>query len=158
MALVHEHIYKCGDLSRVNVKAHIMALSSSVLKTYGLQEKVKVDMNVNYDRATLDNLIPLSLLLNELITNTAKHAFTDRDQGRISIVLRRMGEHQCELMFSDDGVGIEQQKFFHNDSFGLELVRTLATQLNGHIKLLKGEGTTFQLTFELDDRPLRKAS
>jgi len=158
MALVHEHIYKCGDLSRVNVKAHVMALSASILKNYGLQDIVQVDMNVNYDRAALDNLIPLSLLLNELITNSAKHAFIAREQGRISIVLRRMGDHQCELMFSDDGVGIEQQRFFQNDSFGLELVRTLATQLNGSIKLLKGEGTTFQLTFELDDRPLRKAS
>ncbi len=158
MALVHEHIYRCGDLSRVNVKAHILALGEAILKHHGLNGRVSLDLNVNYDRSTLDNLIPMSLLLNELITNSAKHAFPSGADGRITIVLRRMGEHQCELVFSDDGVGMEQNRFFQSESFGLELVRALATQLNGSIRLLKGEGTTFQMTFEPLERPLRKAS
>lgn len=158
MALVHEHIYRVGDLNRVNVKAHLIALAESVLKQYGLHGRVNVDLNVNYDHANLDNLIPLSLLMNELITNSAKHAFTDREEGRITIVLRRLGDNQCELVFSDDGVGMRQEQFFNNDSFGLELVRTLVSQLDGRIRLLKGEGTTFQMTFEPQARPMRKAS
>ena len=158
MALVHEHMYRVGDLNRVNVKAHLIALAQSILKQYGLDGRVKLDLNVNYDYADLDNLIPLSLLMNELLTNSAKHAFTDREDGRITVVLRRMGESQCELVFSDDGVGMRQEQFFHNDSFGLELVRTLASQLDGRIQLLKGEGTTFQMTFEPQARPLRRAS
>lgn len=158
MALVHEHIYRVGDLNRVNVKAHLIALAEGLLKQFGLHERVKVDLNVNYDHANLDNLIPLSLLMNELLTNSAKHAFTGRDQGRITIVLRRLGENQCELVYSDDGVGIRQEQFFHSDSFGLELVRTLASQLDGRIRLLKGEGTTFQMTFEPQVRPMRRAS
>lgn len=159
MAMVHEHIYKCGDLSRVNVKAHVMALAMSVVSNHGLAEKVKIETQVSYDRATLDDLTPLSLLLNELLTNSAKHAFVGRDSGRITIALRRMGETRCELLFSDDGVGLEQKRFFHTDSFGLELVRTLATQLNGTIHLLSGEGTTFQMTFAVSgDRLVRKAS
>lgn len=159
MAMVHEHIYKCGDLSRVNVKAHVMALATAVMHNHGLQERVQVETQVSYDRATLDDLAPLSLLLNELLTNSAKHAFTGRDTGKITIVLRRVGESRCELLFSDDGVGLEQKRFFHTDSFGLELVRTLAAQLDGTIHLLNGEGTTFQMVFSVSaERSLRRAS
>ncbi|MFT3885592.1 MAG: sensor histidine kinase [Flavobacteriales bacterium] len=159
MALVHEHIYKCGDLSRVNVKAHLMALATSVLRNHGLDGRVALDLNVTYDRATLDDLIPLSLLLNELLTNAAKHAFTGERPGRINIALRRLSEDRCELTFSDNGVGLDQDLFFSTASFGLELVRTLAAQLNGTIRLLKGDGTTFQLTFAVKpERLLRKAS
>ncbi len=158
MALVHEHIYRVGDLNRVNVKAHLVSLAAAILKQHGLQERVKVDLHVTYDHANLDNLIPLSLLLNELLTNSAKHAFAGRADGQITVVLRRLGENQCELVFSDNGVGMRQEQFFHTDSFGLELVRALATQLEGRINLLKGEGTTFQMTFEPQERRMRKAS
>jgi two-component sensor histidine kinase len=158
MALVHEHIYRCGDLNQVNVKAHLLALGDAIIRHHGLQGKVSLDLKVNYDHADLDNLIPLSLLLNELISNSTKHAFHDRSDGVITIVLRRLGDSQCELVFSDNGSGLRQEQFFHNDSFGLELVRTLAGQLDGRIRLLKGEGTTFQMTFEPQMRVLRKAS
>lgn len=158
MALVHEHIYRCGDLNRVNVKAHVIALAEAVLKQYGLFGKVELDVTVSYDRATLDNLIPLSLLLNELLSNSAKHAFKDRDSGRISIMLRKISSEQCELVFSDDGIGMELNRFFESGSFGLELVRNLAAQLNGTIRLLKGEGTTLQMLFAPEERTLRKAS
>jgi two-component sensor histidine kinase len=158
LALVHEHIYRCGDLSRVNVKAHLSAMCEGVLKNYGLEGKVRLIMQVNYDQARMDNLIPLSLLVNELITNSAKHAFTGRDTGAVTIQLKNMGGNQYELVFSDDGIGLEQSRFFQQESFGLELVRTLASQLDGRIRLLKGEGTTFQMTFSTQDELLRKAS
>ncbi len=158
MALVHEHIYRCGDLNRVNVKAHILALAEAVLRHYDLSEKVRLDLNVTYDRTTLDNLIPLTLLLNELLSNSAKHAFIGRETGRISIAVRVAEEGLCEFIYSDDGVGMEVNQFFAGGSFGIELVRTLAAQLNGTIRLLRGEGTTVQMTFGPEDRHLRKAS
>ncbi len=158
LALVHEHIYRCGDLSRVNVKAHLNAMCEGVLKNYGLEGKVSLNMQVNYDQARLDNLIPLSLLVNELITNSAKHAFNGRERGTVTVQLRNMGGNQYELVFSDDGIGLEQSRFFQQESFGLELVRTLAGQLDGRIRLLKGEGTTFQMSFSTQDEVLRKAS
>jgi two-component sensor histidine kinase len=158
LALVHEHIYRCGDLSRVNVKAHLSAMCEGVLKNYGLEGKVSLNMQVNYDQARMDNLIPLSLLVNELITNSAKHAFNGREHGQVNIQLRNMGGNQYELVFSDDGIGLERSLFFQQESFGLELVRTLASQLDGRIRLLKGEGTTFQMSFSTQDELLRKAS
>lgn len=117
-----------------------------------------MDLQVNYDLARFDDLIPLSLMINELLTNSAKHAFKGREEGRIAISLRKLGENQYELTFADDGVGAQQEAFFRSGSFGLELVRSLATQLDGRIRLLKGEGTTFQMTFQPEERTLRRAS
>ncbi len=158
MALVHEHIYKVGDLSRVNVKAHVLALAEGVLANFGLQDRVKLDLHITYDRSGVETLIPLSLLLNELLTNSAKHAFGGRAHGSIHIALRRLPEGRCELTYRDDGAGMRPDQVHEGTSFGMELVRTLAEQLNGTIRLLKGEGTTFELTFDPEERQLRAAS
>ncbi len=158
MALVHEHIYKVGDLSRVNVKAHVLALAEGILANHGLRQRVKLDIQVSFDKASVETLIPLSLLLNELLTNAAKHAFEGRSEGLIRIVLRRLPNDHCELLFSDDGSGLQHEQLRSGTSFGMELVRTFAEQLNGTIRLMKGEGTTFELTFRPDERVLRAAS
>jgi len=158
MALVHEHIYKVGDLNRVNVKAHLLALAEGILANHGLRHRVRVDLEVTFEKATVETLIPLSLLLNELLTNSAKHAFQGREAGVIKIVLRRMADHRCELLYVDDGAGLSPEQFSSGTSFGMELVRMLAEQLNGRIRLLQGEGTTFELSFEPERPGLRAAS
>ncbi|MBL0035783.1 MAG: hypothetical protein IPP26_08455 [Flavobacteriales bacterium] len=158
MALVHEHIYKVGDLSRVNVKAHVLALAEGILQSHGLDKKVRIDLQVTYDKASVETLIPLSLLLNELITNSAKHAFHGREHGVIRIVLRRLPDGSCELLVSDDGTGLHHDQLCGGDSFGMDLVNTLSKQVNGSIRLLKGEGTTFELSFRSEERALRAAS
>ena len=158
MGLVHEHIYKVGDLSRVNVKAHLLALAEGILANHGLERSVKLDLQVSYDKASVETLIPLSLLLNELLTNAAKHAFVGREQGIIRIVLRRLPDGRGELQFSDDGHGLHQDQLYSGSTFGMELIRTLSEQLNGTIRLLKGEGTTFELSFRPEERALRAAS
>jgi tetratricopeptide (TPR) repeat protein len=158
MALVHEHIYRVGDLNRVNVKAHVLALAEGILANHGLRERVKLDVQVTYDKASVETLIPLSLLLNELLTNSAKHAFEGRTAGMIKIILRRMASDRCELLYVDDGAGLCPEHFGSGTSFGLELIRTLALQLNGQIRLLQGEGTTFELSFGPEEPRLRAAS
>ncbi|MBL8003385.1 MAG: sensor histidine kinase [Flavobacteriales bacterium] len=158
MALVHEHIYRVGDLSRVNVKAHVLALAEGILANHGLKDRVRLDLQVTYDKVSVEALIPLSLLLNELLTNTAKHAFHGVPGGTIHIALRRQADGACELTYGDDGPGIDQHQLFEGDTFGMELIRSLAEQLEGSIRLLKGEGTTFQLNFDPEFRRLKAAS
>jgi len=158
MALVHEHIYRVGDLDRVDMNAHVRALAEGILSNHGAGAQVRLDLEVTYDKMDVETLIPLTLLLNELLTNAAKHAFADRAGGTIHIALRRMPDGRCELRFSDDGQGLCQEQLYSSRSFGMELIRTLAEQLEGNIRLLKGEGTTFELLFDPERRPLRAAS
>jgi two-component sensor histidine kinase len=158
MALVHEHLYKCGDLNRVNVKAHLLALTSGVLRSYDMEDRVVLDLHISYDRATFEELAPLSLMLNELLTNALKHAFKDRPKGRVTISLQRLDTDRCELIFTDDGVGMAGKDLMTCSSLGAELIRMLATQLNGSISLSGTGGTTFRMVFVPAECAWRKAS
>jgi two-component sensor histidine kinase len=152
MALVHEHLYKCGDLNRVNVKAHFIALAKAVLRHHGLEQRMTVEFDISHDRARPADLTPLSLLLNELLTSSAKHAASQNRSGRILVVLRPLAEHRCELLFTDEGTGLEQERFLQADSFSSELIQVLARQLNGTIHLLRSDVLTFQMTFDAGER------
>ena len=99
---------------------------------------------------SIDTLVPLSLLINELITNSAKHAFPGRQDGFLSIQLKRSGLG-FELVYHDDGPGMEQERFFHGRSFGNQLVCSLAEQLNGQVGLERADRTRVVLRFTPDE-------
>ncbi len=147
MAMVHEHIYRHGDLARIDVRDHLLVLAGAVLKNYGMHERIELEVQADMTRATLDTLIPLSLMVNELMTNAARHAFPGDRRGRVRILLRCPEGRECELFFSDDGVGMDRQRMFNKGSIGLELIHTLAAQLDGHVRTVNGDGTIVVATF-----------
>ena len=124
----------------------------------GYVDKVSVMVEVTDIALPVETLMPLSLVVNELLTNAVKYAFTDRDRGHVRILIRPSGAGH-ELLFSDDGSGLDkEQHFLRERSFGLELVEVLAQQLNGEVRVLNGAGATFCMTFCPDQPALRKAS
>lgn len=156
MALVHEHIYRAGGQGNGSLQQHLEHLARNILVAHGAHDKVSVTVNAPIPAFTTETLMPLTLVVNELFTNSVKYAFPGRESGHISIVVRAVGTGY-ELLFGDDGVGLEQGNI-HGRSFGLELVEMLAGQLNGEVRFLKGQGTTVCLTFTPDKVPLRLAS
>lgn len=158
MALVHEHIYRSGGGQGGSLKSHLEQLARTVLVAYGLHDRVSVSVASPLDGFPEETQMPLTLMVNELLTNAVKHAFTGREHGHIRIVVRPAGEGY-ELLFSDDGQGLGQDGGYLRDrSFGMELVEILARQLNGEVRLLKGQGTTFSFSFVPDKKEIRAAS
>ncbi len=157
MAMVHEHIFRAGGSLEGSMRKHLEQLSRSILAAYGMHDRVSVSVESIEPEFTVDTLLPFTLVVNELLTNAVKYAFQDREQGHIQVVLRTAG-NGYELLFSDDGIGLGETHYLRERSFGLELVKVLAQQLNGQVRLLKGSGTTFSLAFEPDRRPMRLAS
>jgi two-component sensor histidine kinase len=105
-------------------------------------------------------LLPLTLLVNELLTNSIKYAFAGRETGRIQLVVRPAGD-SVELLYSDDGVGSQSHLAKlpgKEPSFGMELVGILARQLNGELRTLRGQGTSISLIFRPELKLFRKAS
>jgi two-component sensor histidine kinase len=86
------------------------------------------------------------------LTSSANHAASQNHSGRILVVLRPLAEHRCELLFTDEGTGLEQERFLQADSFSSELIQVLARQLNGTIHLLRSDVLTFQMTFDAGER------
>jgi two-component sensor histidine kinase/tetratricopeptide (TPR) repeat protein len=158
MALVHERIYRSGGQGSGNLQDHLSNLVRNILVAHGCHDRISVQVEAPVVSFSTETLMPLTLVVNELFTNSVKYAFPGTDSGRISIVVRPAGVGY-ELLFSDNGVGLDERRSGGSaPSFGLELVQMLAEQLNGEVRFLKGEGTTVSLTFVPEPAALRVAS
>jgi len=158
MALVHEHIYRSAGQATGSLQQHLEQLARNILVAHGSHDRISVSVDAPLATFDADTLMPLTLVVNELFTNSVKYAFAGKETGRVNIVVRAAGAGY-ELLFSDDGIGIGMDgQPLRERSFGMELIQMLAGQLNGELRFLKGAGTTVSLTFVPDRVPLRAAS
>ncbi len=106
----------------------------------------------------MDTSVPLGIIINELVSNSLKHAFTGRDKGEIRIKLHREKNRECVieghtstvyvLSVSDSGIGIPENLNIEDlDSLGLQLVTTLVEQLDGCLEVKSDKGTEFTIWF-----------
>ena len=156
MSLVHEKLYQSVNLADINFGDYIKSLANSLFRSYGTKGKIALKVECEDVRIPIDSAIPCGLILNELISNSLKHAFPEdpplplqRRGGEINIFLRSTGD-EIELVVSDNGVGIPEGLDFRNtESLGLHLVTILAEgQLHGKIELERTAGTSFRIRFD----------
>jgi len=150
MALIHEKMYESHDLSNVNIQEYIAELSQNLLRSYRLHKNVELDIDVSVKTLTLDTLIPLGLLLNELISNSLKHAFLDdKEDGVITVKLDRdSSSGKFVLEIGDNGIGLPNDFTFNSAlTLGIELVVTLSSQLDGTIERIEKPGSHFRIEF-----------
>lgn len=162
MSLIHEELYKGGGTDTLDFSEYLQRLAENLFQTYSLSSKnicMYVDLEENAF-FNMDTAVPLGIIVNELISNSLKHAFTEDEAGIIRIQLRRENSHKEEhvsvfsLTISDDGKGIpENIEVRKLESLGLLLVNTLVDQLNGNIELRRAKGTEFKITFNTVERP-----
>jgi PAS domain S-box-containing protein len=165
MALVHEKLYQSKDLARINFEDYIRNLTHYLFRAYGVDSNA-VHLRIEADKMHLDveKAIPCGLIINELVSNSLKYAFTaERQEERnIFIELKKTAQtkkskqaaeacgdkEKYTLIVGDNGAGLPDGVDFRNsESLGLQLVNTLAGQLDGEIELDKREGTSFIINF-----------
>lgn len=149
MALIHERLYRAGDLAGVDLSEYVRQLAADVYRAYRVsEESVRLELAVNVPPLPLDVAIPCGLILNELISNCLKHAFAGRAAGQINVTFRPTPDGNMVLSVSDDGVGFPPGLDLRTTtSFGFQLIHTLAEQLHGHANLTTGDGATVAVTF-----------
>lgn len=175
MAIIHEELYQSKNNEMLNFSAYLQKLTS-LLRSYTVRED---DVNINLDTEEsflgMDTAVPLGIIINELVTNSLKHAFPPGTGGEIRIQLRRTGEqdekkninnsinmidskssvnkiNQYNLIVSDNGLGFPENFDFRNTrSLGLQLVNILVEQLEGTIELERGTETVFKIFFKEND-------
>ncbi len=150
MAMIHEGLYRTHNLARINFEKYIENLMSALFSSYGVDHNIiKQKMDLNKVLLDIDTAIPCGLILNELVTNSLKHAFPEGRQGEISVLLSQEGENMLKMVIGDNGTGFPDNIDFQNtESLGLQLVNTLVEQLKGKIELQRENGTRFILTLE----------
>jgi two-component sensor histidine kinase/ActR/RegA family two-component response regulator len=152
MAMIHERLYRSTDLKNIDFGDYIMSLTTDLYHTMVLDpDRIKLDIDVEDLKIDINNMVPLGLIVNELITNSMKYAFPNHKSGYIKIQLYRENE-KITLVVSDNGIGLpEDVDYRKTNTLGLQLVKSLTEQINGEIRLDKSQGTSFTIIFEEQD-------
>ena len=151
MALIHEKLYRSSNLAQIDFAEYVRDLTDYLFRAQKANLQ-GIDLNIQTDTIFLDidAAIPCGLILNELVSNSLKHAFPIGWQGEICINLVFENDQRVILKVRDDGVGFPPDlDFRETDSLGLKLVDTLVSQLNGEIELDSSYGTNFKIIFNL---------
>jgi two-component sensor histidine kinase len=152
MALIHEKLYRSKNFARVDFADYIQSLTNHLFIAFGIEPKaIRLNVNVKDIFLDINTAIPCGLIINELISNSLKHAFLDVKKGEIKIAMHPLNENEIELIVSDNGVGLPKDVDFRNTkSLGLHLVNILARdQLHSEIKLDRMKGARFKMRLKM---------
>lgn len=129
MALIHRKLYQSTDLTNVNLESYINDLVNEIFASLTMDDNVKTTIQSDYNNIGLKTIVPLGLLLNELLSNSFKHAFKQINNNEINIQIRKSNDNTFELKYQDNG----NWKIINDNDhhFGLELVETLTEQMEG---------------------------
>jgi two-component sensor histidine kinase len=158
MALVHEKLYRSNDLAEVDFCAYIQSLGRHLFMSYGINS-TEIDLNVDVKDVFLDinTSIPCGLIINELVSNSLKHAFSGRARGKIYVSMGSENNGKFKILIRDDGVGLPKDlDVTQTESLGLQLVTMLVEQLQGTLTIEKNKGTSFEILFEKLDYRARQ--
>jgi two-component sensor histidine kinase len=149
MSLIHQKLYIQDNITQVNINEFITDIAESLMQAYGYNSKsFTLEIKVSEQLLEVDKAIPLSIIINELITNSFIYAYAGIENRKLIISFTKQFENAA-LLITDNGTGIDLDKWETNDGYGKELVHTFTEQLEGTLTLNVDSGTTFQIVFPL---------
>jgi two-component sensor histidine kinase len=148
MSLIHESLYRYDNVSQIEFGRYIHSLSEDIKGAFTSPSSKLIAINYELDEIYLSvtKAIPCGLLVNEVLTNSFKHAFVNLSAGEIKILFKQEKE-TCVLEIIDNGVGfIANSK--PSQSIGMTLIDAFVKQLKGNHEFINDNGTTLKLKFE----------
>ncbi|MFY1113025.1 MAG: sensor histidine kinase [Methanosarcinaceae archaeon] len=169
MSIIHEELYKSSDMETIDFASYLRKLTADLLRSYKVgASNVRLRLDMEDLFLEMERAIPLGIIVNELVSNSLKHAFPNGKSGeiRIELSLRVTGSNDIlsnkitdtgiqynsytdryfTLIVEDNGTGFPESVDFRNtSSLGLQLVNTLVDQIGASIQLEKGQGAKFKI-------------
>jgi PAS domain S-box-containing protein len=154
MALVHEMLYESHSLSCIDLGKYLADLLTLLTKSQaGTSREVIFELKLPALNVSIDEAIPVGLIVTELITNALRHAFAGQPRGVIKVCLSSSGPSVL-LEVSDDGVGLPPLFDWRSSkSMGFKIISALADQLGGAVEFVSEKGTTCRITFSASQAP-----
>ncbi|MDD4786955.1 MAG: histidine kinase dimerization/phosphoacceptor domain -containing protein [Pirellulales bacterium] len=149
MALIHEQLYRSGDLARIDFTAYVEDLVGHLRRGLGRKAApVTFQLEVQTLPLPLDLAVPCGMIVNELVTNALQHAFPDGRSGEIRVTFTQDAAGY-RLAVADDGVGIKPDRCdARPPSLGLRVVEALTRQIDGSLTVRHNSGTRFEIRFQ----------
>jgi len=156
ISLLHEVLYQSGDLGRVDMRAYVDKLVTMLGRAHGdAHSKARIDAGVARLFLPVDTAIPCGLIINELITNSLKHAFATNEPTNVIHIEMRSDASHVMVTVADNGRGFADLGAVTN-TMGMMLVRDLAAQLRGSVTFQNDPGA--RCTFQFPIRREKEAS
>ncbi len=148
MGIIHQRLYIGSNINTMNMNEYLNLLSSSLLDTFDMSDRIKINNYSDYITLEIDSAIQIGLILNELITNSLKYAFPNQRIGQIDIIFQRKSDNSLYLGVHDSGIGIsESEKVNPVNNFGNTLISLLVKKLNGTIAINSHNGYKTDIIF-----------
>ncbi len=149
MGVLYDKLYRSHDFREISARDYLSTLVAEIIGVFPNRSLVQTETRIGDFALTAELLSPLGIIVNEIITNCMKHAFVGREKGMIRVCASKT-DKLVSLSIDDDGVGIpERIGLGDSHGFGLILISNLAEQLDGKMRIERGEGTRFVLEFEI---------
>lgn len=149
MALIHEDLYRSENLTEIKFRQYADFLVKNMFHTYHISsQRFKVNIEADDIFLNIDTAIPCGLIINELVTNSLKHAFPADEPGELTIKIEQ-DEDEYYLTIADNGIGLPPEVDINNTAtLGLLLVNSLVGQLEGELDVNRDQGTIFTISFK----------
>jgi two-component sensor histidine kinase len=152
ISTIVQELYQSDNLSYIMLGAYIQSLSDNLVYSYHNHEgEIRLLVQTQEIATGIDYAVPIGLILNELISNSLKHAFPGERSGEIKIEFQREGVDRVLLRYSDDGVGLPDGfDLGTSKSLGMRLIYSLAKQLNAELEVTNQAEVRFDLRFSIE--------
>lgn len=142
MSLIHQKLYESENLSAVDLSEYIESLTTDILRSTGVSKTIEKSFHIEVPAIGMKTLVPIALIITELISNSAKHAFGETENPRIELIVRvKSNSLNLEMLYSDNGKWKPSTK----ESFGTQLIEALTEQLDGEFTIDTSENGTAYL-------------
>ena len=150
MRILYDKLFKTQDLDTVQIKEYLNSLVDEVVEVFPNQDNLIVEKNIQNFTINSKLLFPLGIIINELITNAMKYAFTDNNDNKLMVFAEQDRGH-VRIIIEDNGAGLNHDFDLEKSTgFGLQLVKMLVKQLNATLDIKGESGTCFQIEFDME--------
>lgn len=144
LATLHNTFYQVENLKSIDLKVFIEDLCRNLSRSFkNNNQKVLLNLKLDKFKADISQAIPLGLIINEVVTNSYKHAFKEKENASIEIVLSTI-DNKTNLIIQDNGNGFNYNVKKSN-SLGLSLINDLSEQIDAKFSFEEHQGTKFSL-------------
>ena len=149
IAMIHERLYKKDNLSKIDLKLYLSELVNEVVKSFPLQSQIQIIEDLEDVEIELTKAVPAGLIVNEVVTNSLKHAFNnDMKSPVITIQMKKIFDCM-QISLSDNGVGFTDIKNRKDTSLGITLIESLADQIDAKVSFRNNNGAYVNFVFAI---------
>ena len=150
MALIHDKMYKSSTFARIELREYLTDLITSISKFFSREKLIKIDLDLEQVQISSKTIVPLALLVNEIVTNAFKYAFSSVEEGVLSVKLQKVDNEIC-LSIADNGPGLpEGGDVKKGKTLGFKLFGLFVKQLKGIYEISGEKGLCFTVKFPAD--------